>query len=110
MALLAAQSATKAGVALTFNSCAGGGDTVRIGDRTYIIIKNADASPKTVTVDVPGNTAWGQANPDAVIVVAAGAQTIVGPIDSTFAQPGTNPATANLTYSAVTNLTIAVIS
>jgi hypothetical protein len=110
MALLAAQSPTRGGVTLTFSAAAGGGDTVRCGDRVYLIVRNGDASSKTVTVDVPGLTAVGAAQPDASVVIAAGAQAIIGPIDAVFAQPGTSPATANITYSAVTSVTVAVIS
>jgi len=110
MALLSAQSAVKGGTALNFVACTAGGDTVRTGDRTYLLFKNGDASSKTITVAVPGNTSYGQANPANAIVVAAGATQIIGPIDGQFAQPGTTPPTANITYSAVTSCTIAVIA
>jgi hypothetical protein len=110
MALLASQSGVKGGVALTFTACAGGGDTVRTGDRTYLLFKNADASSKTITIAVPGNTAYAQANPANAVVVAAGVTSLIGPIDAQFATPGTNPPTAAITYSAVTSCTIAVFS
>jgi hypothetical protein len=110
MALLSAQSGVKGGVALTFNACTAGGDTVRTGDKVYLLFKNGDATSKTITIAVPGNTSYAQAKPANAVVVAAGAQTIIGPIDGEFATPGTNPPTAAITYSAVTSCTIAVIS
>lgn len=110
MALLAAQSAVKGGTVLTYNACAAGGDTVRTGDKVFLLFKNGDASSKTVTIAVPGTTSYGVANPADAIVVAAGAEVIIGPIDSQFATPGTNPPTAAITYSAVTSCTMAVVS
>jgi len=110
MALISAQTPVRGGVALTFSAANAGGDTVRTGDRVYLLVRNSDASAKTVTIDVPGNTSYGQANPDVSLSVAAGATAIFGPIDSVFVQPGTNPPTANITYSAVTSVTVAVIS
>lgn len=110
MALLSTQSITKAGLTLVEGSATGGGDTIRIGDRIFLYVHNADASSKTVTVDVPGNTEYGVAKPDLAVTVAAGAWSFIGPIDSTFLQPGSSPGVANITYSAVTNLKVAAVS
>lgn len=108
MALLTTQTITKAGLnpvnAVAANA---GGDTVRVSDRTFLYVKNADASAKTVTIDVPGNTDYGVAKPEVVVTVAAGAIAFIGPIDTTFLQPGSSPGTANVTYSAVTSVTVA---
>jgi hypothetical protein len=110
MALLSAQSGTKGGTVLTFATCNAGGDTVRTGDKTYLLFKNGDAASKTITVVVPGTTSYAQNKPANAIVVAAGAQALIGPIDGEFTTPGTNPPTASITYSAVTSCTIAVFS
>jgi len=110
MALLTTQSITKAGLTLVEGTASGGGDTIRVGDRIFLYIRNGDASSKTVTVDVPGNTEYGVAKPDLAVTVAAGAYAFVGPIDSTFLQPGTSPGVANITYSAVTNVKVAAVS
>jgi hypothetical protein len=110
MALLSAQSSVKGGTVLNFVACTAGGDTVRVGDRTYLLFKNGDAASKTITVAVSGTTSYAQNKPANAIAVAAGAQVIIGPIDGEFATPGTNPATAAITYSAVTSCTIAVIA
>ena len=110
MALLTTQSITKAGLnPLASVACTAGGDTVRIADRTFLIFKNADASAKTITLDVPGNTDYGVAKPDVAVIVAAGNTAVIGPIDSTFLQPGSSPGTANITYSAVTGCTISAV-
>ncbi len=110
MALLSNQSITKAGLTLSEVSASGGGDTIRIGDRTFLYIHNADASSKTITIDVPGSTTYGVAKPDLSVTVAASGYAFVGPIDSDFLQPGTSPAVANITYSAVTNLKVAAVA
>lgn len=110
MALLSTQSITKTGLnPLATTAAAGGGDTIRCGDRTFLFVRNTDASAKTVTIDVPGNTDYGVARPDVSVVVAAGNTAMIGPIDSTFMQAGTNPPTANITYSAVTNVAVAAV-
>lgn len=110
MALLSSQPITKAGLVLSEVAASGGGDTIRVGDRNFLYIHNSDASSKTVTIAVAGNTTYGQAKPQLPVVVAAGAYALVGPIDSDFLQPGTSPGVANITYSAVTNLKVAAVS
>lgn len=110
MALLTTQSITRAGLnPLATAACTGGGDTVRVSDRTFLLFKNADASSKTITIGVPGNTNYGAALPQNAVVVAAGNTALIGPIDSTFLTPGTSPGTAAITYSAVTSCTIAAL-
>ena len=107
MALLTTQSVTRAGLnPLASVACTAGGDTVRVSDRTFLVFKNGDASPKTITIAVPGTTNFGANQPQDAVVVAAGNTAVIGPIDSTFLQPGTSPGVANITYSAVTSCTI----
>jgi len=110
MALLTTQSVTRTGLnpvnAVAANA---GGDTIRISDRTMLYVKNADAASKTVTIDIPGNTSYGAPNPEIPVIVAAGAIALIGPIDSVFLQPGTSPGVANITYSAVTSVTVAAV-
>jgi len=110
MALLTTQSIVRAGLnPMASSACTAGGDTVRVSDRTFLLFKNADASPKTITIGVSGNTIYGQANPQNAVIVAAGNTALIGPIDSTFLTPSTTPGTAAITYSAVTSCTIAAL-
>lgn len=105
MALLAKQSASVVGTTLTMNTAAGGGDTVLVdGAGIYLLVRNGDATSKTVTIVDPG-TKFGQANPDIPVTVAAGAQALIGPIPPEFADSNS---LVSITYSAVTSVTVAV--
>lgn len=106
MALLAKQAASVVGLnPLTMNAAAGGGDTVLVdGPGICLLVRNADATPKTVTVVDP-RTTYGQANPDLPVVIAAGNQAVIGPLPVDFAD--VNGLVA-ITYSAVTSVTVGV--
>lgn len=106
MALIAAQTPAITGTALNMVAAAGGGDTLRVSGDTYLVVRNGDASSKTVTVVRPG-TEYGQANPDIAVAVAAGATTVIGPIPSTFRD--TTDDLVDITYSAVTSVTVAAL-
>lgn len=107
MALLPVQQSALAGKAITFANATSGGDTIKPNERSVVLVKNADASAKTVTVVIPGNTAFGQAQPDVPVVVAAGATAVIGPFPA-GAKDGTGQ--VSLTYSAVTSVTVAHVS
>lgn len=87
-------------------AASGGGDKVFPNTRGAVLVKNGDASAKTVTVVVPGNTKFGQAQPDVAIVIPAGEQTLIGPFPQELA--GTD-GLVSLTYSAVTSVTVAAV-
>ena len=110
MALLSVQKALLAGQQLTFNSCAVGGDSFVNSGNVYCIVRNQDASSKTVTFDAPGTDNFGLSGAFAdVAVVVVNAQTsIIGP----FPPNRFNDANGQvqITYSAVTSLTIAIVS
>lgn len=107
MAVLAGQRAKIGGTALTFVAAAAGGDSVTPGNQSYLIVKNAAASPITVTVITPGNTKWGLPDPDivSVSVPATTGEVIIGPIPAELANPSTG--NVDVTYSAVTTVTVA---
>lgn len=106
MALLAKQAATIVGLnPLTMNTAAGGGDTVLVDTpNIYLVVRNADATPKTVTIVDP-RTTYGQANPDIPVVIAAGNTSVIGPIPVDFADA---TGIVSITYSAVTSVTVGV--
>lgn len=60
-----------------------------------------------MTVVAPGNTRFGQAEPDIAIVVAAGAFALIGPFDEQLEDPADG--LVAVTYSAVTSVTVAAV-
>lgn len=107
MAALATQVVTRDGTGLnpTYAAAAGGGDTVKPGDRVFLHVKNGHSSPQTVTVATPGNVA-GLAIADLAIAVPNAGERMIGPIDGNFRAAN---GLAAITYSGVTSLTIAAI-
>jgi hypothetical protein len=104
LALIAVQQIAVTGTALTLSAASGGGDTVRPEqDRVALVVRNADASSKTVTVVRPGTDRVGIAIPDLTVTVAAGATTII-PIAQEFRDSADN--LVDITYSAVTSVTV----
>lgn len=73
MADLATQKVVDAGTAPTFGAISAA-DTAEVGNgrNTFYVIKNGDAvNAKTVTIEVLGNTDYGQPTPDPAISVPA---------------------------------------
>lgn len=108
MAALTVQDVLITGLEATFENCAAGGDTFANDGNTIIEIVNGDASDHTVTIasqhpDPPAGTA----QQNQAVVVTAGERRHIGP----FNQRGFNDASGlvNLSYDAVTSLTIAVL-
>lgn len=107
MATLAYVQPTIAGTLPGFAAAAGGGDKVPPNDRGYLHYKNGSGGSITVTIVVPGNSKYGQANPDVAVAIAAGAEKIIGPLPADLA--GTD-GLVEATYSGVTSLTVAAIT
>lgn len=105
MALLTKQTIQVTGTTPTYGAASAGGDTVRPGERTVLHVLNADASPKTVTVVVPG-TRFGQANPDVAVTVAAGEEEFI----LLTREQADADGLVSITYSDVTSLTVAALS
>lgn len=83
-----------------------GGDSFANTGREFLVVKNADATPKTVTIDyVP--TADGQAVTDKAIVVTNGTTVIIGPFPPSLYSDAAGR--VNVTYSAVTSVTVKVV-
>lgn len=110
MATLSYIQAKTTGVAAAVQAAASaGGDKVPPNDRGMLVFRNGDAASKTVTLVVPGNTRYGQANPDVAYVVPAGATAYIGPLTSDLGDP-TDTNLISVTYSAVTSCTISAVS
>ena len=106
MATLTTQEVDLDGVEVTFASAAGGGDSFTPSSRTFLWLKNASGGDITVTVDTPG-TVIGLAVANSVTTVQAGEDRLIGPFPyEHFAQ---TDGLADITYSGVTTLTVAVL-
>lgn len=110
MALLTLQTMTAAGLVPTTVSAAGGGDTVALAATTdvgsFLQVTNGGGSPITVTLADPGATQAGNAGTATPQSVAAGA-TKFFPLLPALINPSTG--LINITYSAVTTVTVAAI-
>lgn len=106
-ATLTAQTAKIGGTAITYAPATSGGDTFKPGDDVVLMVKNGDASTHTPTVAVPGNTKYGQANPDVAVAVAAGAEMAIGPFPQDLADPADG--LVHVTWDAVTSVTVALV-
>lgn len=110
MALLAKQTSTTYVLnPVVYAAAAAGGDTVAVnpGETVRLLVKNGDASAKTVTIVDP-RTQYGQASPDVPVVIAngnAGHTEITLPPE--FADPTTG--LVSITYSAVTSVSVAAV-
>lgn len=83
-----------------------GGDDCQTGAGLFLVVKNGDAAPHTVTLVTPGTVDGDLAITDRAVVVAA-AKTQLIPLAATYRNPTTGR--ANLTYDAVTSVSVGVI-
>lgn len=88
-------------------AASGGGDTVAPGNNSFIRVTNGGGSSINVTVAVPGNTKYGQAQPDVVVAVAAGVAKLIGVLPADLADP--SDGLVHITYSSVTSVTVEAI-
>lgn len=103
MALLDYQAPTLSGATITYAAATAGGDTLGVTPNGALRVKNGDTAAKTVTVVTPGNTRYGQPQPDIAVPVPAGAEVAVGPFPAALAVDGV----ISISYSAVTSVTVA---
>lgn len=110
MAALATFKLSNAGTAPTFGAVAAS-DTAQVGNgaNTFYVVKNASGGSVNVTVVVPGNTSYGQAAPDVVIAVGAGAEKWI-PLRKEYADAAVaGVGRCTITTSAQTSVTAAVV-
>lgn len=112
MAALTTQNIVDAGTAPTMGAAAAS-DTAEVGNgvNTFARYRNTSANSTTVTVVVPGNTPYGQANPDPAFVLADGSSTpteVWIPLRKEYdAANGTGRCT--ITTSQQTGITVAIV-
>jgi hypothetical protein len=104
MAVLTVQTLTLAGVQLTGNSAAAGGDSFANDGRTYFKMTNGDASPHTPTFDATQTvTSAALAVADLANATANGEEKIYGPFPvATFGS------SVSVSYDAVTSVVVDV--
>lgn len=112
MATLGIQTIVLAGLDdPSFGAAAAGGDNFpndAKGSQTFIYLKNGDGTTTDVTFDDTGSTGPDEAtafDPDVVVTVPAGGESLVGPFDAT--RFGFS---VGMTYEKVTSLTVAAFT
>ena len=107
MALLTAQAIAPTGTTVTFAAASVGGDTVKpSNDRSKLLVDNGSGGSITVTIPVHRST-LGLDLPDRQVIVAAGVVKAI-PLLPLYVDPADG--IIDITYSAVTSVTVAVIA
>ncbi|MCK5643458.1 MAG: hypothetical protein KAJ19_21790 [Gammaproteobacteria bacterium] len=112
MATLTAQEIVEAGLEATYDAATGGGDDFLNSGREMIHVKNGSGSEITVTVTAQKTTlakgGYGTlTKSNSVVAITAAEDRFIGPFPITaFNDPNGK---AQITYSDVTSLTLAVI-
>lgn len=88
-------------------TAAASGDTAKVGPHYFLLVRNTDGSPKTVTIVYPGNLPSGDPIPDKQYTVAATTGEEWIPLLDVYADPVTGQAAVN--YSALTGVTRQVV-
>jgi hypothetical protein len=104
MAALTDRQVKITGTTIPLGAASAGGDTVKPGDRRIVLVRNGGGSPINVTIVVPGNDKYGNARPDIVRAVAAGAVEAFGPFPADLAD--SVDGLIDITYSGVTSVTV----
>lgn len=97
-------------VALTAPAVSPDGDIADVGERTFLMVRNASGVSINVTVDAT-TLVEGLAVPDRVVAVAAGATTLIPLLPTVYRQQsGADIGRAYIDYSAVASVTRAVVA
>lgn len=107
MAQLTVQKISLTGITPVYNVAAVGGDTFINNGRTFLHVKNGGVAAITATIDSKALSNYGT-DVDIVISVPAGGEKTIGMFDTVRFDD--NLGISNITYSAVTSVTVAVIS
>lgn len=107
MALLGYQIPSITGTPVAFVAADVAGDRFPANDHAALLVKNDAAAPITVTIAVPGNTKYGQPQPDVTATVAAGTTRAIGPFPVDLRD---TDGSVHVTYSSVASVTVAAIA
>ena len=105
MALIPEAVATPAGTATAARQAANGDTIANLSDRTMLVFNNGSGSSVTVVVTAVRTCSQGALH-DLSAAVAAGAQKVIGPIDSRYASASTGLATVNYTGTLTAATTV----
>jgi hypothetical protein len=106
---VATQAVPPAGVAATFQAATTDGEIADVGDNLTLVVRNGDASAKTVTVQTPLQIN-GLDVDEVSLVIAAGGTGFIALEPRLFRRPSAPDAgRAYVNYSATTSVTVAVI-
>lgn len=118
MAALSTQELVDAGTAPTLSGAASTSDTAEVGNghNTFLVVTNGDAAAHVVKIVAPGNTNYGQPNPDPAITVAASGTAWI-PLRKEYADAANagvgrctvNTFAADGTTADATSVTVAVV-
>ncbi|KPI09932.1 hypothetical protein OV450_3423 [Actinobacteria bacterium OV450] len=90
------------GAAATANDC----EAPSRPGQMYVHFKNTNAATRTVTVTVPGDNAYGAANPDPSYTLAADTGELLIPLHPSYMN---SSGRVDIALSAATNVTVAVV-
>lgn len=106
---LTTQAVTPSGVAIALTAANADGNSVDVGDGYTLVVRNDDASSKTVTVQTP-HQVEGVDVAEVTLAVPAGEVGFVALDSQLFRRrSSTDAGKAYVDYSAVTSVTVAVI-
>lgn len=108
MATVTAEAISASGLNATYNA-ASASDKVLSGDDVFIHVKNAGASPTTVTLVTP-RSIEGVAISDPQITVPAGEDRFIGPLSRGLFGNGADSYLATINFSNITSVTFAALT
>ncbi len=110
MAILNVQDVGASGLAPAFAAAAAGGDEFPLSEHVVLRVKNGGAASITVTLKTKKPSNYGESN-DVVFNVAAGAEMSIRPgaIKGGIERFANGNGRAEVTYSAVASVTVAVV-
>ena len=107
MAALSVDQSVVAGLELTFNAAAGGGDTFTNDGKTIIIVKNDNAGTCTVTITTDQTIETTLGVDDRTVAVPTGEIWAIGPFSPQhYSATSTD---VSLSYSVTSSVTVAVL-
>lgn len=109
MATLTTQVVKRTGVVPTYAAAAGGGDRFTPDANTFLHVKNGSAGSITVTVAATKVPTPDMTIASVAVAIAAGAEKMIGPLPADVFAATDGSGLADITYSGVTSLTVAVV-
>ena len=106
MATITVQEITRTGLEMTTEGCVGGGDEFVNVDGAFVFIKNASGADKTVRFTIQ-KLVDGEIPPKKSVVVTLAEERRIGPFPTDIYNDADGK--VQITYTAVTDLTIAVM-